>query len=434
MKPSETIILTVSGGLIVAGIVSLLTAEYDLSVSLTLMFTGILLVIVETILSFRSRKGSEKAKKALLSQVRSEIKVAYDEARTYHEKGLYGESIDCIDRVLPKARSQQEKFLLKSLRGNGLFMLESYDEAEREYLDCYDMSDSVPDVKAKGVCFLNLGIVLTRRGLYRRAHGPLEKALAIFEKHGTNHDIGKALLNLGSLYAHTGNLKKGFRYLKRARSRVIASFSKDDIALLLKVLGPLYRQAGKPFWFMLFSQSAYQWYRIAGNKRGMADELCNIAIALKDLGHRDLASGALRECLALSNEIKYYTGMGASFVNLASILQESEEFDEAIQWIENALSEFQRTGHWVGYITCLGLLGDWNRNRENPENAIEYHKKALVLSDKIGYHKGVRVSTYALLEDFRSLSQVDKFLHVVEPFLVKYPDIRNEVENWTSRE
>ncbi|MFQ6060962.1 MAG: tetratricopeptide repeat protein, partial [Thermoplasmata archaeon] len=312
--------------------------------------------------------------------------------------------------------------------------LESYDEAEREYLDCYDMSDSVPDVKAKGVCFLNLGIVLTRRGLYRRAHGPLEKALAIFEKHGTNHDIGKALLNLGSLYAHTGNLKKGFRYLKRARSRVIASFSKDDIALLLKVLGPLYRQAGKPFWFMLFSQSAYQWYRIAGNKRGMADELCNIAIALKDLGHRDLASGALRECLALSNEIKYYTGMGASFVNLASILQESEEFDEAIQWIENALSEFQRTGHWVGYITCLGLLGDWNRNRENPENAIEYHKKALVLSDKIGYHKGVRVSTYALLEDFRSLSQVDKFLHVVEPFLVKYPDIRNEVENWTSRE
>ena len=148
-----------------------------------------------------------------------------------------------------------------------------------------------------------MGQTYRRLGLYEKAHGLLQQALAGGRLAFGEEDprVAQTLHNLGSVYADRGNLAAASRTLEEAlalRRRLLGS-AHPDVAVTLAELGRVYQDQGLNHRAEPVQREALAIRRQAGH-RETAVSLSDVASVLRLNGDLSGAEVLLQECLELN--------------------------------------------------------------------------------------------------------------------------------------
>lgn len=92
---------------------------------------------------------------------------------------------------------------------------------------------------------------------------------------------------------------------------------------------------------------------------------------------------------ALSKKLDFADGLGNSYNNRAIIYTVKGKFDQALEYYEKALVQFERNHDYEGVGFCLGNIAICYEYQSLFDSALVYNQKALAVRQKHGFKKGI---------------------------------------------
>jgi predicted ATPase/class 3 adenylate cyclase len=196
----------------------------------------------------------------------------------------------------------------------------------------------------------------------------------------------KALEGVGWLASGQGDLDRAQAAaeegLKLSAEAVLGDVVVAD---LQNVLGEaVARQRGDYEWAAKLLTESLALHRKAGDIRGIAWSLCNLANVTSDRGDYEQAKELYEEGLALSRELDGAELLGAYLINLGYESLLEGEPERAIALNEEATELFRKRGRRGGLQHTLGNLGWATLLRGDFERAETLHKQSLRVSQDLG--------------------------------------------------
>lgn len=92
---------------------------------------------------------------------------------------------------------------------------------------------------------------------------------------------------------------------------------------------------------------------------------------------------------SLSKKLDFADGLGNSYNNRAIIFTVQGKFDQALEYYEKALEQFERNHDFEGVGFCLGNIAICYEYQSLFDSALIFNHRALVVRQKYGFKKGV---------------------------------------------
>jgi predicted ATPase/class 3 adenylate cyclase len=196
----------------------------------------------------------------------------------------------------------------------------------------------------------------------------------------------KALEGVGWLASGQGDLDRAQAAAEEGlKLRAEAVLGDVVVADLQNVLGEaVARQRGDYEWATELLTESLALHRKAGDIRGIAWSLCNLANVTSDRGNYEQAKELYEEGLALSRELDGAELLGAYLINLGYESLLEGEPERAIALNEEATELFRKRGRRGGLQHTLGNLGWATLLRGDYEQAETLHKQSLRVSQDLG--------------------------------------------------
>src|SRR5829696_4377924 len=195
----------------------------------------------------------------------------------------------------------------------------------------------------------------------------------------------RALEGVGWLASSQGDLDRAQAAAKEGlKLSTEAGLGKVIAADLQNVLGDAARHRGDYEWATELLTESLELDRKAGDIRGVAWSLGNLANVSSDRGNYEQAKKLYEEGLALSRELDGAELLGAYLIDLGYEYLLEGEPEKAIALNEEAAELYRKRGHRDGLQFTLDNLGWAALLRGDYERAEALHEESLVLCEELG--------------------------------------------------
>ncbi len=205
-----------------------------------------------------------------------------------------------------------------------------------------------------------------------------EKALLLSEQKGYQKGKGEAFIALG--YAHLVNftpndsaelcMLEGYEIFKEVDDN-------DAMGLACFGLGYVYSFRGDLKKSLEYSKKSYEYYQIAGNKRGMFNAANSLSYLFKQYKEYDKAFEYIYRAIEFAKVIDDTTLIADGYNSLGNIYKDQALFQQAIDNYFNALELWKSQEDSAGMAIAYGSIGNMYFFQKNYQKALEYHKRKL---------------------------------------------------------
>ncbi len=255
-------------------------------------------------------------------------------------------------------------------------------EAEHSYRKVLQFAPT--DMNTLAVAYLNLGIVLRKRGDLDGAEGMHRKALQIEEKLGRPTGMADTYGNLGIVLDKRGDLD-GAEAMHRKALEINKKLGRPEgMACNYGNLGLLLETRGDLDGAEAMHRKSLEIEEKLGRPLGMASDYGNLGIVLKKRGDLDGAEAMYRKALQINEKLGRPEGMAIQYGNLGGVFEKRGDLDGAEAMYRKALEINEKLGRPEGMADTYANLGRVLENRGHLDGARELWTKARDLFQKIG--------------------------------------------------
>jgi tetratricopeptide (TPR) repeat protein len=240
----------------------------------------------------------------------------------------------------------------------GEFM-DRHDEGLAYYRRALASAREAGDAFAEAYVLHNIGVVLTRQGLFDEARSSLEEGLRLHAQAGRRFREALALTALGGLANNAGDPQQALDHLLESL-RLYAELGETRNAAVARLnIGPTYVRLGEP-------EAALEHYRLAlpalGNEQRLrARVITQMAVAHSALGDRPAARAALEDALGLYRTLENRALEASTSTTLAVLEREEGSLDSALKRLEEAVRVLRASGFRMMEARSLCELGETRR-------------------------------------------------------------------------
>ncbi|MBL4655222.1 MAG: tetratricopeptide repeat protein [Bacteroidia bacterium] len=182
------------------------------------------------------------------------------------------------------------------------------------------------------------------------------------------HTKADALNNVGYIYQHQGDIKKGLEYYFESMKIEEEFFLEKSRKKWTESLGDLtFLKSKKMF------------------KKGLASTYNNIGAIYDDQGEIEKALEYYFLSLKIREEINDKIGMAISYNNIGAFLCERDSLEEGMRYLEMGLALNEQLGNKAGVSYSNSSIGGWQLKIGYVKAALESGLEALSVANEIGY-------------------------------------------------
>lgn len=185
----------------------------------------------------------------------------------------------------------------------------------------------------------------------------LRRAVVLHRRAGDAFGAGYSLIRLANVLARTGRLDRAQQAVEAARPLLADSAMPGVMAPYFNTAGFVRKLAGDLAGARMHYEKSLSLFRSAGSERLAVEILGSLADTNWALGELDAAVAGFRETIALMRGSNMSTNitLGVTLTNLAGVLVEGGEFDEALTAAREGLELRKAVGDISGALDHLAL-------------------------------------------------------------------------------
>ncbi len=299
---------------------------------------------------------------------------------------------------------------LQEMNKGRLFM------AEKRLLDALKLYKSLNKVFEQSQILHRYGVLLTRRGEFKKSQDYLFQALQVTQHADSVREAGTICHNIGNNYADMGNPSEAMKYYRIAEQAAIKSSSFDSQIKALINIGILYRKL-KPDSAIYYYDKALELEKQHPNKRLYINALYNTANLYLDRHELSKAVKIYQDVLNFCNTEKLYSGQIRAYRGLAEAYGETGDFNKAILYMGKALALSDSAGETSSSTYYMDKLALFYEKTGGFTKANQLIRKVLVLKDSL--QKKDKLSSFKELE----------ILNQVQYKELEYDHIKKQLDN-----
>ncbi|MCC6979781.1 MAG: tetratricopeptide repeat protein [Candidatus Melainabacteria bacterium] len=335
--------------------------------------------------------------------VRAKFRAARQKVQAFQDKiRPYQKTINKIRIVLYAIAIPWAVFIaVKSLpyyaaigKGESYFKQGLYDEAEKEFLYCYEQckAESASDPRLARV-LNNLGVLYRGTGRYRLAEPYIKETVEIVEKHSKKREeLPVSLSNQGALYSDEGRYADAETVYRRAIQvwkDKVKKESDTKLAMIYNGMTRALREQGKLEESMQAGKTALQMMEKESGKDSLnsAPILENVGKTSQRMGDFKAAEKYFTDALAIDRKAHgaKHPDVASDECSMGRLLTEEGKLKEARAFLESSLStrkSFFLSGHPTisKTVSSLGQLAIKEGDRDK---AVSLLAQALKAQSKI---------------------------------------------------
>lgn len=274
------------------------------------------------------------------------------------------------------------------------------DIAENYYTEALAAARLAPYDKGQGIALHQLGNLKNNLGKYQQALEYYQQSLEIFEKIGNNDGVASSMNNIGFMYQNLYKKADALKYFKMA---------------------------------LAFSQGL-------NNVKGMGESLnnCGNIFGLKPdrekepdtsqyyLYMPDSATIYFLQAIENFSKAGYKKGIVSATANLGMVNMQLTKYDTALEFLHKALvlnEEINDNYEFSSIYKAIGLVYSYKKDYSN---AILNFKKALSVSEKLGFKEHIMMNNRLLSESFEGLEEYEQALSHLKIYLYIHEELRGK--------
>jgi CHAT domain-containing protein/tetratricopeptide (TPR) repeat protein len=331
----------------------------------------------------------------------SEALTLFSMARTYRRLGQNQTASEFFEKIMPLQLDEHDWRLLASSlndRGLNLFDLGERQMALESLNKAFTLYRDHQDRRGQASVFNNIGLAYHKMGALREAIENYEKAIPL--RQAENDQVGEFNVrnNIGGVYDVSGEpLKALERY--RETLKVLQEWDKlgqlkdrDRLGIGFNNVAEAQNKLGEWEQARDGYEQALSIFQTTGNSQREAACLDNIGQLHQDLGDPALALEYFKKALDLLHEkVKDPDAEANVLSHIGSANLSQGNLSEALQDFQTAFA-LPQSPRGQGYeLTNVGAV---YFQQNNPQKALEFYGKALLLLKSVGDQQGQAVTLY----------------------------------------
>jgi predicted ATPase/DNA-binding XRE family transcriptional regulator len=253
--------------------------------------------------------------------VEVELRLAAALYRFWHIRGYWHEGRRWLEGALAHSAGHPGRARMKALTAAGELARAqgANDQAGAYFEESLGLARSLAEPAGSGEALVNLALVASNRGDYRRQEAFATEALALWRSLGDQWQIVSSLNMLGLALLNQGDLLRARALLQEGLDLARMLGDAGPIGNVLLNMGQLARCQGDfPAAHALYS-AALAAFHTAQRKGGIANALASLGATAAQQGDYTAAAHFFAECLPLSAELGSTYGLACSMIGLAGV-------------------------------------------------------------------------------------------------------------------
>jgi len=304
---------------------------------------------------------------------------------------LYKKAIKlATENLKPGLKSSIKKpllrFLVKGYVGLGLVYYQKieYKEAIAYYNSAYKYAVTLNEPYYIGDCQFYIAEVYLDQSLFSDAMFKNNEALAQYQKSGSKEGEFWCYSGMGIVQKQSGNFADAIHCYNKALNVAVHAGMKNEVAYCYNNLGNVYRKQGDFPKAMASYQKAIIEFNKLNDELAASDCLNNIGNLYLDRGDPFRALEYYNKSLNFQKVKQDNYRLIIRYKNLADVYTELKDFDNAVQFLDDATKLAEKAGDKSNIATCFAQYGKIHKKKGALEISIAYHKKSAALYNETG--------------------------------------------------
>ncbi|NVO09878.1 MAG: tetratricopeptide repeat protein [Bacteroidales bacterium] len=300
-----------------------------------------------------------------------------------------------------------------------------FDEASESLDESLKIRERLQDQLAIASTLNEMGNLYNQKGNIAEALRRYLMSLKIRQKTGNDQDIAKSLTNIGITYRKLGLTKNATVYLEQARSLISEGKNPSEAAYVLVNLGNLYIDQKQYDIALKIFQEALLMRKKTGDVASTARTVRNIAQVQMQVGQIDRARDNLTLALNISQKINDAKAIADTYNDLGNLERQSDNFQIAIKYFENAIKIYDESANFDGKGLCLRKIGEIQTKQGYLDIAEKNIDKSIAIGKEIGNMVLIEYGYLAKHEFYKAANNYKLALD----YFSKHIKIRDSIDN-----
>jgi CHAT domain-containing protein/tetratricopeptide (TPR) repeat protein len=300
--------------------------------------------------------------------------------------------------------------------------IDLYQRALRLWIEAKDLQGQAETYTYLGYSTSDLALVKESFDYYRRA---LELWQAIPDRHGE----AITFTGLGRLYSRVGESQEALDYLDKANAFLSRSPNPVEKARVLTAFAFVYGRVGEKQKAIDYYQRALALYKSAGYLKGQAATLYSAGKVYYSLEDHQKALDSQREALDLCRKTGDRRIEILALIEIGRLLDFANDKAGAIRNYLLARSFAQSRNDQRTEMDTWSLLGRVYESQGKQRLALDYHKRALLLSRKAKYPFGESETLYRIARMYFALHDLPAARQQIEEAISLIEALRTKVNS-----
>lgn len=264
--------------------------------------------------------------------------------------------------------------------GNMALVLEGmgyFKEAIEKHKQSFSIAEKLNNLSEMSISLNNIGIAYKEIGENGLAEKYYLESLAIERKLGNAGGIAPALVNLGNVYKDRGEYDKAIQFYNEGKENYLSLPDSSGVARALNNIGIAYMKKGDLDSSIAYYTQSLKIKEEHQDKKGVGNSLINVGLSLSHFGQDIKAINYYQKAHKTFTEIPYLNGQYSAFYNIGSAYSKLMMLDSALHFHSKCLdiARSLKSRQMVG--ASLMNVGSVLCQKEDYANGIQYLTEAL---------------------------------------------------------
>jgi serine/threonine protein kinase len=334
----------------------------------------------------------------------SKLDVLYLDAVTATARLDFPKAIELYTEIAKQAPDSEKPYVLVDL-GRAYENNNDVKHAIQSYQDASNRNSQY------ATPYLRLGILYGQQGDVATALDSLNQAESIYQASGNLEGRVEVVFQRGKLFNKRNKLTEARAQLEQALTLAQANDNKSQVIKTLLQLCSLAFDAGETERSTEYAQQAIDLAQKNGMENLSTQGLVDLGQSFLVRGNQAEAERYLTQALASAERAKARRNEARARVAMASLRQQQNRLDEAVQFLEPALAFYQQGGYQSETLSCLALLARTNLQKGDYGAAAKEHEELLKLAQQLNDQSLIAL---AHAERGAALAREEKFVESLD--------------------
>lgn len=294
--------------------------------------------------------------------------------------------------------------------------------------------------RGEGYCYNTLGALNYSLGRYLESTRDYEKALILFKGLEKEKGYYNTMKYIGAAYEGNSQLDKAEEYYGLFKSLAVSKGNKDDEVYAINALARIFYKREDYQQSKVAYDTILQIEQSRNNPTGVIDASNNLGNVYEAINDSTGAFEMYNQSYQMANDIGDVDRANSYFSNTDNYYGNRGNTEQQIQVQQQAIEFNTSKGNKKALTDNYNDIAALNLKAENPEEAIEYLKQNIVLSDELGTLNakeealGLITSAYEQIGDYESALESYQKLVRIQDSINKEKNNQTYISNSLSSE